>query len=125
MQLEPCTLPTQGRIARIAVTTTAATTNLADAAQLSTLVNSGQTFAIVASAACWVKLAYASGTEVSGAATTGDGRGFLLPANTIMEFMFKQGGPNATTTGLNTFLSLQTVTGTAEVAVAYLGRVRG
>ena len=122
MQLEATTLPTQGTIARIDATATAATTDLSDAGQLGSLVNSGFTFEIVSDAAVWVKLAYANGTEVSDSATTGNGRGFLLPANIIKEFMFKQGPPG---TGLNKFISLKSVSGTAHVAIAQTGRMRG
>ena len=122
MLIEPTSLPIEGRIARIDATTTAATTDLSAAGQLSTAVNCGLTFEIVSDAAVWVKTAFASGTEVSSSDTTTAARGFLLPANSPKEFTFHQGPPG---TGLNKFISLQAVTGTAHVAIAVTGKMRG
>ena len=121
MALEPDTFPTEGRIAVIATSGTAATTNLADAAQLGTLCQSGRAFWIQADADVYAKLAYSSTTEVSGTATSGAGRGFLLEAKKVYSFYFAQRTISGTP-GLNTFLSLQAVSGTPNVRVAAVGR---
>lgn len=120
-------LPRQGSIAVLSVTNAAQTFDLSDSSHLGTLVNSGRSFIFCPDVDVYVLSAFASpGTAVSGAATTGNGRGALYEAKKPVEFFFEhRHNLGAATGGLNVFLSIVTVTGTGLVRIWLSERQHG
>ena len=121
-QLSRSTFAPEGDIVALDFTNVSATTiDLADTDVLGAKVNEGHHWHMIASAAVYVKFAPASSsTDVSATARTtaslngGASQGFLLPANTLVTFLFEK----VNGTGVYSELSMQGASATGVITIS-------